>query len=140
MNHPPTREELAQLIHQELLRELGHEVSVTRLLDEARYARDVLLVCDAMQHGELPLVATLFRQATAALGGPTDPMAAPGHARQPNEWGGDTSGFGLTQPPPLTGPFPRLGPTGTAAPGDPGAATREGGERRRGWLERWRRG
>ena len=112
------RLQLARRIHQVLVREIGHEIEVERLLAEPRYARDVLLVCDAVPGGELAPLADLFREATqlAASAG-----RAPGHAPQPNEWARDTSGFGLTQPPP--------GATPTAPPG---------AERRRGWLQRWR--
>jgi hypothetical protein len=46
--------------------------------------------------GELGALAALFREASAGL--PGQP-GAPGHAPQANDWGRDTSGFGVTQPP-----------------------------------------
>ena len=75
------RLQLARRIHQVLVREIGHEIEVERLLAEPRYARDVLLVCDAVPGGELAPLADLFREATqlAASAG-----RAPGHAPQPN--------------------------------------------------------
>jgi len=112
------RLQLARRIHQLLVREIGHEIEVERLLAEPRYARDVLLVCDAVPGGELAPLADLFREATQLAQGAG---RAPGHAPQPNEWARDTSGFGVTQPPHVAKP-------GTA----PGA------ERRRSWLQRWR--
>ena len=112
------RLQLARRIHQVLVREIGHEIEVERLLAEPRYARDVLLVCDAVPGGELAPLADLFREATQLAQGAG---RAPGHAPQPNEWARDTSGFGVTQPPQVARP-----------PAAPGA------ERRRGWLQRWR--
>ena len=112
------RLQLGRRIHQLLVREIGHEIEVERLLAEPRYARDVLLVCDAVPGGELAPLADLFREATQLAEGAG---RVPGHTPQPNEWARDTSGFGVTQPPPVA-----------KAPPAPGA------ERRRSWLQRFR--
>lgn len=112
----PSRHLLAQRIQLLLEREIDHLILVERLLTDAHYARDVLLVCDALSGTLLPDLAAQFRaacpeQAEAGIRG------VAGHAAQANAWGQDTSGFGFTQPPP-------------GKPTEP--------ERRRGWLDRWR--
>lgn len=120
--------QIAQRIRQDLIREIDHEILIERLLDDARYARDVLLVCDAMVGGDLPALATMFREASAALPPDAQPAGSqrPGRTHQPNDWSRDTSGFGVTQPPQLT-PEPLPEPPARV-------------ERRRPWLDRWRRG
>ena len=127
MSTPMTRLQIAQRIHQLMLREIGHAIEIERLLAEPHYARDVLLVCDAVPGAELTPLVALFRQAVPPSAGSP---SAPGHARQPTEWSRDTSGFGVTHPPPV----------------DPSAGARRAGdadgdggpERRSGWLPRWR--
>ncbi|MBP6903033.1 MAG: hypothetical protein KBC73_23270 [Burkholderiaceae bacterium] len=122
---PLSRLQLAQRIHDLLLAEIGHSVQIERLLAEPRYARDVLLVCEACVDSELPQWSQRFREALPAQAQPAAHHAAPpaaasppGHARQSNDWAADTSGFGLSRP-----------------PGDDAATP----ERRRAWLQRWRR-
>ena len=112
-------------MHQLLLRDLGHAIEVPRLLDDARYARDVLLVCDGLASPELKALAQHFRHPEQVPEMP--PAAAPGHTLQPAEWGADTSGFGVTQPPPLPGPAAAAPPPAPVV------------ERRRAWLGSWRR-
>jgi hypothetical protein len=87
--------QLAQRIHQLLEKEIEHTIEPERLLADPRYARDVLLVCEAVPGVELRALAGLFREASAS-----EPRS-PGHAPQANDWSRDTSGFGVTQPPPL---------------------------------------
>ena len=60
-------------MHELLLSELGQGVEPQRMLDEPLYARDVLLVCDALADTELPQLAKSFRR--AALEAP--PVAPP---------------------------------------------------------------
>ncbi len=130
---PNGRLQLAQRIHQVLVQAIDHAIEVERLLTDAHYARDVLLVCDALAGTEAPPLATQFR----ALPPPAADVArhgvgssAPGHARQTTDWSRDTSGFGVTRPPPMApqaGGHPRA-----AEPSTPAA------ERRRNWLPRWR--
>jgi hypothetical protein len=64
MNMSMTRQQIGRLIHQILLREIGHEIDLDRLLADDRYARDVLFVCDACPGGELIPLAELFREAS----------------------------------------------------------------------------
>ncbi|GCL63913.1 hypothetical protein [Pseudaquabacterium pictum] len=122
-----SRLQLAQRIHLLLLREIDHAIEVERLLADPRYARDVLLVCDAVPGGELVPLAQLFREASRPKAG--EP-AEPGHTPQPNDWGRDTSGFGVTQPPPLPGASgSRRATDSEPVPLD---------TPRRSWLPRWR--
>jgi hypothetical protein len=57
---------LADRIHALLERELGQGIEGPRLLAEPLYARDVLLVCDALLATDGPLLARAFRRAAAA--------------------------------------------------------------------------
>jgi hypothetical protein len=57
---------LADRIHALLERELGQGIERARLLAEPLYARDVLLVCDALLATDGPLLARAFRRAAAA--------------------------------------------------------------------------
>jgi hypothetical protein len=47
----------------QLRRHLGQPVDTYRAVSDARYARDLLLVCDAMAGTELPQLATQYREA-----------------------------------------------------------------------------
>jgi hypothetical protein len=59
---------LAHRIHLALMHELGQGIDVARLLDDDRYARDVLLVCQAYPATELaPLGAAFARLPRPAL-------------------------------------------------------------------------
>jgi len=122
-----SRLQLAQRIHQLLLREIDHAIEVERLLADPRYARDVLLVCAAVPGGELLPLAQLFREASRR---PADRAKEPGHAPQANDWGRDTSGFGVTQPPPVPG----AGASRRASDSEPAPLQRP----RHSWLPRWR--
>lgn len=119
--------QIAQRIHQLMLREIGHAIEIERLLIEPHYARDVLLVCDAVPGAELAPLAALFRRAMLP---PASSAGAPGHAQQPTEWARDTSGFGVTHPPPVDTPNRARRAGDADGDGSP--------ERRRGWLPRWR--
>ena len=57
---------IAQRIDTLLREELGEGIDAQRLVDDALYARDVLLVCDAMRGSDLLLYARMFRKAAAA--------------------------------------------------------------------------
>lgn len=89
---PPSasdRMQLAQRIHQVLVREIDHAIEVERLLTDAHYARDVLLVCDALAGSEAPPLATQLRMMPppAAVATPLKAaIGAPGHAQQPTDW------------------------------------------------------
>ncbi|MEY3251206.1 MAG: hypothetical protein RL227_179 [Pseudomonadota bacterium] len=71
---------LADRIHALLERELGQGIERPRLLAEPLYARDVLLVCDALLATDGPLLARAFRRAAAA---PDE--SQPG--TRPSRWG-----------------------------------------------------
>ena len=80
-----------------LRRQLGEAVDTARVLRDARYARDILLVCDALAGTEAPRLARQFRAAgkhmhQAAL----VEHSRAGHAEGPPQgWAAQTSGFGL---------------------------------------------
>ena len=61
MTKPLSRLLIAQRLYPALLREIGHAIEIERLLSEPRYARDVLLVCEACPDGDLPTLAAQFR-------------------------------------------------------------------------------
>ncbi len=143
MNASPERRQIAERMQELLIRQIGHSIDLVELLENPLYARDVLLVCDACSGSELMSLSARFRSAglptspnlpkastPAAKPSPTPPVAlrAPGHAQQPNDWSRDTSGFGISQPPPVPGQ------RRDAAPADAPPT-----ERRRSWLSAWRR-
>ena len=63
MLQPPTdlRLKIAQRINLLLQRELAQGIDVPRLLAQPLYARDVLLVCDAVRGNDLAMLAQQFR-------------------------------------------------------------------------------
>lgn len=95
------RNVIANRIDLHLRRHLGVGVDSYRALTDARYMRDVLLVCDAMADTELPLLARQFRVAGERVAAEA---RRPGRdIGPPQEWAADTSGFGVSQPPRLPG-------------------------------------
>ncbi len=58
---------IASRIHTLLEHEMGQGIDPARMLAEPLYARDVLLVCDALPGSELAELARLFRQALLAV-------------------------------------------------------------------------
>ena len=127
-----SRLQLAQRIHRLLAKEIEHAIEVERLLADPRYARDVLLVCEAVPGGELGALAALFREASVGQNGQN---GSPGHAPQANEWGRDTSGFGMTQPQPMATPDAAMRHTSRrASDSEPAPLT----STRPAWLPRWR--
>ena len=58
-----TRTLIASRIDLQLRRHLGQPVDAYRAVNDARYARDLLLVCEAMEGTALPQLACLFREA-----------------------------------------------------------------------------
>jgi hypothetical protein len=85
------RLQIANRIHLHLLRELNQGIEVGRFLAEPLYARDVLLVCDAMPGSDLASLAQHFRTASA------ERIEAPGRA---SDFGRDSSGFDHSRPAP----------------------------------------
>lgn len=57
---------IADRIHLLLVRELGQGLDRQRMLREPLYARDVLLVCDAMHLTDAPFLAMHFRRCAAS--------------------------------------------------------------------------
>jgi hypothetical protein len=57
---------IADRIHLLLVREIGQGLDRQRMVREPLYARDVLLVCDALRHTDAPFLARHFRRAAAA--------------------------------------------------------------------------
>ena len=118
-----TRLRIATRIHFALLRHLGEGVDVAVMLKHEAQAREVLWVCEASGDDEL---VALGRQYQRAVTLEQEARTAGGHAHQDTPWAGDTSGFGVSQPPemPEMGVRPgRLVPTLTAAV-TPGTAKR----------------
>jgi hypothetical protein len=87
---------IANRINLLLLRELGQGIDVKRLIAQPRYARDVLLVCDARPGSDLASLAQHFRVAR------TEPLDAHGHA---STFGFESTGFGRTRPPAVDSGF-----------------------------------
>jgi hypothetical protein len=85
---------LAARMHALLEHELGQGIDRQRLLAEPVYARDVLLVCEAMVATDGPLLARAFRRAAAA----PDEHATPQASRSSRwaAWLGLDSGFAHT--------------------------------------------
>jgi hypothetical protein len=79
-----------------LLKILGQGISVERLLHDRLYARDVLLVCEALKDPELAELLRLFRSPSPDRPAVTQPP--PGRAPRAFQWSADTSGFGVSQP------------------------------------------
>lgn len=63
---------IAQRIDALMARELGEGIDAERMLSDALYARDVLLVCDAMRGHELATLSPRFRRAMEAEPHPDD--------------------------------------------------------------------
>ncbi len=68
---------IARQLQAVLQAELEHVIEIERLLDDAHYARDVLLVCDALRSEDLAALAAQFRAASAGQA----PGQLPGTAR-----------------------------------------------------------
>jgi hypothetical protein len=60
----PLRHKIALRMSVLLQRELGQGIDPLRMLAQPLYARDVLLVCDALQGSDLQMLAEQFRQAS----------------------------------------------------------------------------
>ena len=75
---------IASRISALLQRELGEGVDAKRMLAEPMYARDVLLVCEALPGSELADLAPRFRAAVA-------------DAADPHDGGANSSGFSASR-------------------------------------------
>ena len=78
MIQPPTGLQLkiAQRINLLLQRELAQGIDVPRMLAQPLYARDVLLVCDAVRGSDLALLAQQFRDCGDDVQRPKDPVGS----------------------------------------------------------------
>ena len=63
--HSPHCLKIARRMHLLLQREIGRGVDLQRMLRDPLYARDVLLVCQALPRTELPELAEFYRRAAA---------------------------------------------------------------------------
>lgn len=75
---------LAARIHALLEHELGQGIEAPRLLADSLYARDVLLVCEALVATDGPLLARAFRR---AAGAPEEGQAPVRRRATPSVWG-----------------------------------------------------
>ena len=91
------RSVIANRIDLGLRRQLGEGVDAQRTLTDERYARDVLLVCDALKGTDLPVLARQFRTAGEHM---AVDRSVGGHEAGPaQDWAMDTSGFGVSDAP-----------------------------------------
>ena len=141
-----SRLQFAHQLHQSLMRELGHEIEIERLVSDARYARDVLLVCDACPGTELANLAAQFRALTPQVAAAS--AAAP--AAEPT---GSGPGAAVSRPAPLITSPGALAPASPAmaeseddphglpaphSPDDDWTETVARSPPRKSWLARWR--
>jgi hypothetical protein len=107
---PHDRQHLAERLHTMLLREIGHGVDPRRMLADALYARDVLLVCDAHPGSELAATADQYRRAAGLPAAPRRPPAsapvAPQSAAARIERGRPAAAVPVRQPPVLRSALP----------------------------------
>jgi hypothetical protein len=91
MDSSPHRFRVATRIHYGLLKHIGEGIDLPAMLEREDYALDVLQVCRASGNAELQHLAEAFIAAS---------RTRPGHAIHAPSLSADTSGFGLTEPPP----------------------------------------
>jgi hypothetical protein len=84
---------IANRINLLLLRELGQGIDVKRMISQPRYARDVLLVCDARPGTDIASLALHFRHVRREQ--------ANGESSPPPRRGIPSPRFGLSRPPEL---------------------------------------
>ena len=102
-----------------------------RMLNEPLYARDVLLVCDALQGTDLPELARLFRQAQSAAETGHDERQGPPSGFSPSRFLNSIFGPSTSSPAStLDGPGPAIRTTETAETTET--------TKRPGWLARLR--
>ena len=77
---------IAGRINALLVRELGQGVDPARMLAEPLYARDVLLVCEALPGSELAELAPEFRRALQAAEADPDARAGPPSGFRPSRF------------------------------------------------------
>ena len=89
MLQPPTDLQLkiAQRINLLLQRELAQGIDVPRMLAQPLYARDVLLVCDAVRGSDLAMLAQQFRDCGDDVQRTTGPVGHVGSAARSGHMG-----------------------------------------------------
>lgn len=101
---PNNKLRIATRIHFALLRHYSEDVPVSDLLKGEGVAREALWVCEASGIDELTTLARQFdsAQAEEVLAMRTHRLNPPRVAATPQDlaWAQDTSGFGVTAPPP----------------------------------------
>ena len=89
---------IADRIHLLLVREIGQGLDRQRMVKEPLYARDVLLVCDALPGTDAPSLAGHFRRAAASVDEAEQPARTKGRSFGMSGWlnslFGSPSGFG----------------------------------------------
>jgi hypothetical protein len=102
---PPLTRKIAQRIDMLLQRELGQGIDVQRMVAQPLYARDVLLVCEALRGSDLALLAQQFREAAtqgddaaASQPGSLWPDSSSPSSIWPHTWFGGTKGKGKAKP------------------------------------------
>jgi hypothetical protein len=98
VSHSPSPLQIATKIHFFLMRELGKGIDVEKMLQQPRYARDVLLVCEACRGTELAELAGTYRQVKKLYDRLEASAQTPGHAHHPTDWSRNTTGFGVSRP------------------------------------------
>ena len=81
MSLPPGLLPIAHQLHAALLVQIDHEIEIERLVSDGRYARDVLLVCDACPGTNLPGLAAQWRSLPQASLPTLSDEHLPAHAR-----------------------------------------------------------
>jgi len=118
--------QIADAMHELLLRELGEGVDGLRMIAEPLYARDVLLVCDAMEGTEAATLAQHYRVAAnereEAAAGPAPAPDASDAATRPRFGPTTVSGSDSFFDPLRSGGPSSQDPPAESGPGRAGAA------------------
>ncbi|MBX3620246.1 MAG: hypothetical protein KF891_09725 [Rhizobacter sp.] len=99
----PVQLRIATRIHFILKRDLGEGINVAAMLGDPNEAREVLFVCQASGNPELVSLARQYVNAGKLAGQDTPRQDAP----QDAAWARNTSGFGVSRPPPIAEPEER---------------------------------
>ena len=100
---------IARRVDTLLIEQLGEGVQAQRMLDDPLYARDVLLVCEAMSDPELPKLARMFQQALVEA-------ESAGPSREPLRIAGLLNSIFASPSDSSHPPEPELEPATSAAP------------------------
>ncbi len=81
-----SRSIIVSRIDLQLRRHLGQAVDTHRAVSDTRYAKDLLLVCDAMEGTDLPHLATQFRAADEQIAAARRALAPRATTRAPTTY------------------------------------------------------